>query len=68
MKTFVTEERETPYRVLTDRQFFADDIADAQPTGYIVAFNHPIHYLEDQEILGLANHIRNRVARTRGGR
>ena len=55
----LTNERETPYRLISDHEFFADDMAEASPpNSLIVAFDHPVHYIEDQEILGLAEEIK----------
>ena len=60
--TYTTEERGTPYRIVSDRTLFDDDLAEGSmelnPASCVVAFDYPANYLEDAEILEIAERIK----------
>ena len=60
--THTTEERGTPYRIMSDRTFFDDDLAEGSmklnPASCVVVFDYPPNYLEDAEILEMAARIK----------
>ena len=57
-----TDGRDTPYQIMCDRTFFDDDLADASmrlnPASCVVAFDLDMAYLEDVEILEIAERIK----------
>jgi hypothetical protein len=53
---------EMRYRLETDREFFGDDLAEnMEPQGIIVVLEAPAYYLEDGEVLELAEVIKERM-------
>ena len=63
----------TPCRIVSDRAFFDDDFAEASmrvnPASCVVTFDHPLAYLEDEEIIEIAERIkahRAAIARATG--
>ena len=50
------------YRLETDREFFGDDLSENMETqGIIVVLEAPAYYLEDGEILELAEAVKARM-------
>ena len=53
---------EMRYRLETDHEFFGDDLAESmEPQGIIVVLEAPAYYLEDGEVLELAEAIKARI-------
>ena len=53
---------EMRYRLETDREFFGDDLAENMETqGILVVLEAPAYYLEDGEVLELAEAIKERM-------
>jgi hypothetical protein len=53
---------EMRYRLETDHEFFGDDISEnMEPQGIIVVLEAPAYYLEDGEVLELAEAIKARI-------
>ena len=59
---FVTDGRGTGCRIVSDLAFFGDGLAEASmrvnPASCVVTFDHPSAYLEDEEILEIAERIK----------
>ena len=57
-----TDGRGTGFRIVSDRTFFDDDLAEDSmrfnPASCVVTFDDPPYYLEDAEILEIAERIR----------
>ena len=59
-KTFWTDGRETPYRIVSDREFFNDGFSEAsRDDACIVVLDRPMDWLEDTEILEMAERVRS---------
>ena len=58
----LTDGRGTTYDLVSDRQFFGDENADAtmshNPASCIITFDTPITWLEDTEVLDLAERVK----------
>jgi len=53
---------EMRYRLETDREFFGDDLAEnMEPQGIIVVLEAPAYYLEDGEVLEMAEAVKARM-------
>jgi Glu-tRNA(Gln) amidotransferase subunit E-like FAD-binding protein len=53
---------EMRYRLETDREFFGDDLAENMETqGIIVVLEAPAYYLEEAEVLELAEAVKARM-------
>ena len=53
---------EMRYRLETDREFFGDDLAEnMEPQGIIVVLEAPAYYLEEAEVLELAEAVKARM-------
>ena len=61
-----TDERGTGFRIVSDRTFFDDDLAEdsmrVDPSSCVVVFDRPLVYLEDEEILEIAERLKARQA------
>ena len=59
---------EMRYRLVSDHEFFGDDLAEnMEPQGIIVVLEAPAYYLEDGEVLELAEAIKARIETDGGG-
>tara|TARA_R100000306_G_scaffold61314_2_gene63519 strand:+ start:718 stop:960 length:243 start_codon:yes stop_codon:yes gene_type:complete len=55
---FVTDGRGTGCRIVSDLAFF-DEVRDGESAdGCVIEFDHPLAYLEDEEILEIAERIK----------
>jgi hypothetical protein len=53
---------EMRYRLETDREFFGDDLSESmEPQGIIIVLEAPAYYLEEAEVLELAEVIKERM-------
>ena len=53
---------EMRYRLETDHEFFGDDLAEnMEPQGIIVVLEAPAYYLEDGEVLEMAEAVKARM-------
>jgi len=63
---FMTDGRGTGCRIVSDLAFFDDDFAEASmrvnPASCVVTFDHRVAYLEDEEIIEIAERIKARQA------
>jgi len=63
---FTTDGRGTGWRIFSNRTFFDDDLAEdsmrVDPSSCVVVFDRPLVYLEDEEILEIAERLKARQA------
>ena len=63
---FTTDGRGTGCRIVSDLAFFDDDLAEDSmrfhPANCVVVFDRPLAYLEDEEILEIAERLKARQA------
>ena len=53
---------EMRYRLETDREFFGDDLAESMETqGILVVLEAPAYYLEEAEVLEMAEAVKARM-------
>ena len=53
---------EMRYRLETDREFFGDDLSESmEPQGILVVLENPAYYLEEGEVLEMAEAVKARM-------